>query len=138
MTFVDDVAALRRLLGVAMHLELQPAILAMSLAMGLEGGGSLPDQVAKLVAATGMAVDTPAPVEVATAAPAVAAPATASDAAPEAVGSMRKANPSWTNPARDKNHQAKWRGMQLLRLLRGRRRRGADGAAPGGVWQSGR
>ena len=46
MTFVDDVAALRRLLGVAMHLEFQPAILAMSLAMGLEGGGSLPDQVA--------------------------------------------------------------------------------------------
>ena len=59
MTFVDDIAALRpRLLGVAMHLELQPAILAMSLAMGLEGGRSLPDQVAKLVAAMGMAVDT--------------------------------------------------------------------------------
>ncbi len=38
MTFVDDVAALRRLLGVAMHLELQPAILAMSLAMGDTAG----------------------------------------------------------------------------------------------------
>ena len=61
MTFVHDVAALRRLLGVAMHIELQPAIIAMNLAMGLEGGGSLPGQVAKLLAATGMAADTPAP-----------------------------------------------------------------------------
>ena len=54
MTFVEDVAALRRLLGVgAMHLELQPAILAMNLAMGIDSGGSLPDQVAKLIAVSG-------------------------------------------------------------------------------------
>jgi hypothetical protein len=33
MTFVEDVAALRRLLGVAKHHELQPAILAMNLAI---------------------------------------------------------------------------------------------------------
>ena len=46
MTFVEDIAALRRLLGVAMHLELQPAISAMHLAMGLDGRGSLPSQVA--------------------------------------------------------------------------------------------
>ena len=49
MTFVENVAALRRLLSVAMHLELQPAISAMGLAMGLDGGGSLPSQVAKLI-----------------------------------------------------------------------------------------
>ena len=59
MTFVHDVAALRRLLGVAMHIELQSAIIAMHLAMDLEGGGSLPGQVANLVAATGMAAETP-------------------------------------------------------------------------------
>jgi hypothetical protein len=49
MTFVEDVAALRRLLGVAMHLELQPAISAMNLAVGIDGRGLLPDQVAKLI-----------------------------------------------------------------------------------------
>ena len=47
MTFVEDVAALRRLLGVAMHLELQPAISAMNLAMGLDGGSPLRSQVAE-------------------------------------------------------------------------------------------
>ena len=61
----EDVAALRRLLGVAKHLELQPAISAMNLAMGIDGGGSPPDQVAKLIAETGMDVATPAPVDVA-------------------------------------------------------------------------
>ena len=57
MTVLWNVAALlRRLLGVAQHLELQPAILAMNLATGINdngggslpsrGGGSLPSQVA--------------------------------------------------------------------------------------------
>ena len=65
MTFVEDVAALRRLLGAAVHLELQSAISAMNLAMRIDGGGSLPDQVAKLIAEMGMDVATPAPVDVA-------------------------------------------------------------------------
>ena len=63
MTFVEDVTALRHLLGVAHHLELQPAISAMNLAMGIDGGGSLPNQVAKIIAETGMDVATPAPVD---------------------------------------------------------------------------
>ena len=65
MTFVEDVAALRHLLGVAMHLELQPAIRAMTLAVGIDGRGSLPDQVAKFILETGMDVAMPAPVDVA-------------------------------------------------------------------------
>ena len=39
MAFVEDVSALRRFLGVAKHLELQPTISAMHLAMGLDSAG---------------------------------------------------------------------------------------------------
>ena len=50
MTFVTDVAALRRLIGgAAATLELAPAIYAMNAAMGIIGEGALPNQVAKLM-----------------------------------------------------------------------------------------
>ena len=56
MTFLVHVAALRRLLSVPETLELLPAIRAMNLMMGISGEGALPDQVAKLIAATGIAL----------------------------------------------------------------------------------
>jgi hypothetical protein len=86
MSFVDKVGALRRLIGIDLSLELQPAIAAMNAAMGIIGEGALPAQVDALVDVTGMQV---------TAAPPAATPATglAANTAPAAAvgGKKRKA-----------------------------------------------
>ena len=60
MTFVTDVAALRRLMGgEAAALELALAIDAMNAAMGITGEGGPPNHVAKLMVATCMAAAAP-------------------------------------------------------------------------------
>ena len=82
MSFVDKLAALRRLLGIDSSLDSMRAIAHMNVAMGIIAEGALPAQVNVLVDATGIQVSaatTPAATPAATlaATPAAAvAPAT--------------------------------------------------------------
>ena len=53
---VDKVSALRRFFGTPHEVELLPAIVAMNAMMGIVAEGTLPVQVDKLIAATGVSV----------------------------------------------------------------------------------
>ena len=55
-TLVEKVDALRRFFGTPSALELLPAIVAMNGMMGIVAEGALPEQVDKLIAATGVSV----------------------------------------------------------------------------------